>query len=56
MAIGAHIIVERLIVTTSVLIVGCEQGLKKSFFSADFLAKNRFSVGLETILGRKNQK
>ena len=30
--------------------------IKKSFFSADFSAKNRFSVGLETILGRKNRK
>ena len=29
---------------------------KKSFFSADFSAKNWFLVGLETILGRKNQK
>ena len=50
MAIGAHIIVERLIVTTSVLIVGCELGLKKSFFLVDFSVKNRFLVGLETIL------
>ena len=28
--------------------------IKNLFFSADFSAKNRFSVGLETILGRKN--
>ena len=29
---------------------------KKSFFSADFSVKNKFLVGLETILGRKNRK
>ena len=30
-----------------------DQGLKNHFFWANFSAKNRFSVGLETILGRK---
>ena len=29
---------------------------KKLFFLADFSAKNLFSVGLETILGRKIRK
>ena len=35
---------------------GMEPRTKKSFFLADFSAKNQFSVGLETILGRKNRK
>ena len=36
--------------------IALEPRTKKSFFSVDFSAKNRFSVGLETILGRKNWK
>ena len=36
--------------------LNCSQGQKNRFFSADFSTKIRFSVGLETILGRKNQR
>ena len=36
--------------------IECHLRTKKSIFWVDFSAKNRFSVGLETILERKNWK